>query len=48
MRENNRKEEEETSSFGSAERERIEKAAQLEGVPFDDALKLRKGFRYLY
>ncbi|KAG1794086.1 major facilitator superfamily domain-containing protein, partial [Suillus plorans] len=29
-------------------RERIEEAARLEGITFEDAVKRRKGFRYLY
>jgi hypothetical protein len=29
-------------------RERIEEAARLEGITFEEAVKRRKGFRYLY
>ena len=31
----------------SAQRERIAEAARLEGVTFEEALKRRRGFRYL-
>lgn len=30
------------------ERERIEEAAKLEGISFDEAVRRRMGFRYLY
>ena len=30
------------------ERERIEDAARLEGISFEEAMNRRKGFRYLY
>ena len=29
-------------------RERIEEAAKLEGITFEEAVKRRRGFRYLY
>ena len=29
-------------------RARIEEAARLEGISFEEAVKRRKGFRYLY
>ena len=31
-----------------AQHDRIEKAAELEGISFEEALRRRKGFRYLY
>lgn len=31
----------------SPERQRIEQAAKLEGITFEEAIKRRKGFRYL-
>ncbi|KAL4073463.1 major facilitator superfamily domain-containing protein [Scleroderma citrinum] len=48
IRENERMKRHEMISLGNAERERVEIAAQLEGVTFDEALRLRKGFRYPY
>ncbi|KAI0057886.1 MFS general substrate transporter [Artomyces pyxidatus] len=36
------------SELSSATRERIHKAAQLEGIPIAEALEKKKGFRYLY
>ena len=31
-----------------ARRERIEEAARLEGISFEEALQRKRGFRYLY
>lgn len=34
--------------ISGARRKRIEEAARLEGITFEEALEKRKGFRYLY
>jgi hypothetical protein len=47
VRENKRMEREETDLLHGPERERIEEAAKLEGITFDEAVKRRMGFRYL-
>jgi hypothetical protein len=39
---------EEKASLGGATRARVEEAARLEGMTFEQALEKRKGFRYLY
>lgn len=38
----------ESEDLKGAERERIEEAARLEGLTFEQALERRRGFRYLY
>ncbi|KAJ3484027.1 hypothetical protein NLI96_g5906 [Meripilus lineatus] len=38
----------EFANLKGAERERIEEAARLEGLTFEEALERKKGFRYLY
>lgn len=48
MRENKRMEREELDVMHGPERERIEEAARLEGITFDEAVRRRMGFRYLY
>jgi hypothetical protein len=48
VRENKRMEREEMHLMHGPERQRIEEAAKLEGITFDEAIKRRKGFRYLY
>ena len=48
VRENKRMEHEEMDLMHGPERQRIEEAAKLEGITFDEAVKRRKGFRYLY
>ncbi|KAH8087859.1 MFS general substrate transporter [Cristinia sonorae] len=48
VRQNKHLEEEELSSLTGDRRERIEEAARLEGLTFDEALERRRGFRYLY
>lgn len=40
--------EQEEQMLTEAQRERIEKAASLEGISFEEAVRRRKGFRYLY
>ncbi|KAI9459750.1 major facilitator superfamily domain-containing protein [Boletus coccyginus] len=47
IRENKRMEREEQKLTGG-QRERIEEAARLEGISFEEAVRLRRGFRYLY
>lgn len=47
VRENKRMEREE-QELTEAQRERIEEAAELEGISFEEAVRLRRGFRYLY
>jgi len=48
VRDNKRMEHAELDLMHGAERERIEEAARLEGITFDEAVRRRKGFRYLY
>lgn len=48
VRENNRMEREEMDLMHGPERQRIEEAAKLEGITFEEAIKRRKGFRYLH
>ncbi|KZT23600.1 MFS general substrate transporter [Neolentinus lepideus HHB14362 ss-1] len=47
-RENKRLDAQELAEITEAERERIEDAAKLEGITFEEALERKKGFRYLY
>lgn len=47
VRENKQMEREE-QELTEAQRERIEEAAELEGISFEEAVRLRRGFRYLY
>ncbi|RDX49229.1 MFS general substrate transporter [Lentinus brumalis] len=47
VRQNKRLEREELDHLKGARRERIEEAARLEGIAFDEALRRRRGFRYL-
>ncbi|KAH0829189.1 major facilitator superfamily domain-containing protein [Lanmaoa asiatica] len=46
--ENKRMEREERELMEGPERERIEEAARLEGISFEEAIRRRRGFRYLY
>ncbi|CDO77032.1 hypothetical protein BN946_scf184403.g7 [Trametes cinnabarina] len=48
VNQNKRLELEELANLSGAKRERIEDAARLEGITFEEALKRKKGFRYLY
>ncbi|KAH9889522.1 MFS general substrate transporter [Cubamyces lactineus] len=48
INQNKRLEREELANLSGARRERIEDAARLEGITFEEALKRKKGFRYLY
>lgn len=47
VRENKRMDQEE-QIFTEAQRERVEEAARLEGISFEEAVRRRRGFRYLY
>ena len=38
----------EEQQLTEAQRERIEEAAKLEGISFEEAVRRRRGFRYLY
>ncbi|OJT01933.1 hypothetical protein TRAPUB_7577 [Trametes pubescens] len=48
VRQNSQLEQEELANLKGAKRERIEDAARLEGITFEEALRRKKGFRYLY
>ncbi|KAH7926979.1 MFS general substrate transporter [Leucogyrophana mollusca] len=48
VRDNKRMEREEVEIMQGPDRERIEEAAKLEGISFEEAIRRRKGFRYLY
>jgi len=48
IRENKKMEREEMNLMHGPERQRIEEAAKLEGITFEEAVNRRKGFRYLY
>lgn len=48
VRQNRQLEQEELANLKGAKRERIEDAARLEGITFEEALRRKKGFRYLY
>ncbi|KAN0081222.1 Major facilitator superfamily domain containing protein [Tylopilus felleus] len=48
VRENKRMEHEEMDLTHGPERERIEEAAKLEGITFEEAVRRRRDFRYLY
>ncbi|KAG2122964.1 major facilitator superfamily domain-containing protein [Suillus cothurnatus] len=48
INENKRMDKEEKTLMEGPGRERIEEAARLEGITFEEAVKRRKGFRYLY
>ena len=44
----NKKLDREEKEMSQAKRLRIEEAARLEGLTFEEALERNKGFRYLY
>ncbi|KAJ8079898.1 hypothetical protein PM082_016723 [Marasmius tenuissimus] len=48
VRENRRLDEDEKAAMSDANRARVEKAARLEGITFDEAMRRRRGFRYPY
>ena len=45
---NKQLDEDEQGALKGANRERIEEAARLEGITFEEALEKKRGFRYLY
>ena len=44
----NKQMEREERELTEGQRERIEEAARLEGISFEEAVRRRRGFRYLY
>jgi len=48
VRENICMEQHEINTLQGAQHDRIEKAAKLEGISFEEALRRREGFQYLY
>lgn len=44
----NKQMEREERELTEGQRERIEEAARLEGISFEEAVRHRRGFRYLY
>lgn len=48
IHQNKQLEHEELENLKGAGRERIEEAARLEGLTFEEALERKRGFRYLY
>ena len=48
MRQNKDLDRRELVDLDAARKKRIEEAARLEGITFQEALEKRKGFRYLY
>ena len=48
VQQNRQLERDELEDLKGARRERIEEAARLEGLTFEQAVQQRRGFRYLY
>ena len=48
LRENEQMAEKGLDTMDESERQRIEEAARLEGITFDEAVRRRMGFRYQY
>ncbi|KAF5381185.1 hypothetical protein D9757_007894 [Collybiopsis confluens] len=48
VHDNKKLDEDEKVALSQANRTRVEEAARLEGISFDEAMRRRKGFRYLY
>ena len=48
IRDNRKLDEDEKRALTEASRARVEEAARLEGITFDQAMQRRRGFRYLY
>ncbi|KAL0574877.1 hypothetical protein V5O48_007089 [Marasmius crinis-equi] len=48
IRDNKKLDEDEKAALDGADRTRVEEAAKLEGITFEQAMERRKGFRYLY
>jgi len=48
IRENRKMDADDKAAMDGANRSRVEEAARLEGISFEQAMEKRKGFRYLY
>ncbi|KAL0568148.1 hypothetical protein V5O48_013842 [Marasmius crinis-equi] len=48
VRDNKKLDEDEKAIFEGADRARVQEAARLEGITFEQAMERRKGFRFLY
>jgi hypothetical protein len=48
IRENRLLDRNELGEMAGANRERLEDAARLEGITFEEAVQKKRGFRYLY
>jgi len=48
VRENRQLDADDKTALDGANRLRVEEAARLEGISFEQAMERRKGFRYLY
>ncbi|KAG7087935.1 hypothetical protein E1B28_011980 [Marasmius oreades] len=48
IRDNRKLDEDERAAIQGADRTRVEEAAKLEGITFEQAMERRKGYRYLY
>ena len=48
IRENRQLDADDKTALDGANRSRVEEAARLEGISFEQAMERRKGFRYLY
>lgn len=48
VRENRKLDADEKTAMEGANRTRVEEAARLEGITFEQAMERRKGYRYLY
>jgi hypothetical protein len=48
VRRNKKLDADEKAAMEGVDRERVEEAARLEGLTFEQAMERRKGFRYLY
>lgn len=48
IRKNKRLDTDEKAAMEGADRTRVEEAARLEGITFEQAMERRKGYRFLY
>jgi len=48
VRENRKLDADEKAAMEGANRTRVQEAAKLEGITFEQAMERRKGYRYLY
>lgn len=48
IRKNKRLDADEKAAMEGADRTRVEEAARLEGITFEQAMERRKGYRFLY